>query len=449
MIALPDSYYLAAALCAISLLFAIVNGQKPWALPFGAVVGTVGAWYLIEPLYFPELFSQFRFDAFQTAFDSVCIFYIALLISVPLISMKMRPRTSLSHLSNRAIPADKLVMVVMGVWLVLLAFGTYRMNGDILGALFPIGGRAGSRMWSRAAAAGAGADGFIVSAAAYMYVLCLATFGVLLFFVKKRTTKVLLVCLILVSWPFAFLQGSRNIVLATVVPAGLAFLLFGRASRWSKFIVIAGGLVALDFAMRVIIAFRNTGFANMDLSEVSGTSHLGLNMASELVFITTFLDDGTLSLAYGMRYLEELANVVPRLLWPNKPLVGIDYSLARGFGDYSGGSDIGVFATISSGMIGQGVLNFGNFLGPVAVAVLMAYWVAFLARLRVQGTPLRLALFLVGIGLTFNLGRDITLLVLWPMVFGYIGVRIFEYRENWQGPRPRLMPRYSGLQKRP
>jgi predicted LPLAT superfamily acyltransferase len=39
---------------------------------------------------------------------------------------------------------------------------------------------------------------------------------------------------------------------------------------------------------------------------------------------------------------------------------------------------------------------------------------------------LRLGLFMLGAALTFNLGRDITLLVLWPVVFAYFFVRLIE-----------------------
>jgi hypothetical protein len=84
-------------------------------------------------------------------------------------------------------------------------------------------------------------------------------------------------------------------------------------------------------------------------------------------------------------------------------------------------------ATISSGLIGQGILEFGPFLGPIASAILMALWVALLTRWWYQrASNLRLILFLVGMGVTFNLGRDITLLVLWPVIFGYLTVRIAE-----------------------
>src|SRR5262249_14705997 len=226
--------------------------------------------------------------------------------------------------------------------------------------------------------------------------------------------------------------GSRHVVLATVVPGAVAFVLFSRVPPLGKLVVTAAGLVGLDFAMRVIITYRDVGFSEIDLSMAQQSSHLGLNMASELVYITTFLSDGTLSLSYGMRYLAELANVIPRAIWPDKPLIGIDYAIARGFGDAL--NDIGVFATVSSGAIGQGVLNFGNIFGPIAAAFLLSGWIGILARFRLQATPLRQALFLVGLGLTFNLGRDITLLVLWPIVFGYVGVRLFERYES----RPRL-----------
>jgi hypothetical protein len=383
---------------------------------------------MVEPFYFSELFEEFNFGHVRTAYDSVSIFCVALFFMAPAISIQLRPPKYAIHLSTAYIPAEGVLFFAVLTWLALLGFGTWRMEGDLVAALFPIWSRAGTHMWAREAGAGAGATGFIVSIASYLYVLCLSSFGVLLFFVKTRRASALLICLILISWPYAFLQGSRNVALAAVAPAGLGFLLFGRASPITKFIVTVGGIVALDFAMRLIIAFRNVGFAEIDLSAAQQTSHLGLNMASELVYITTFLSDGTLSLSYGMRYGIELVNVIPRAIWPDKPLLGIDYAIARGFGDDS--IDIGVFATISSGVIGQGVLNFGNVFGPIAAAFLMSTWIGILARFRLQATPLRQALFLVGLGLTFNLGREVTLLVLWPMIFGYLGVRLFEYRGN-------------------
>jgi hypothetical protein len=70
-------------------------------------------------------------------------------------------------------------------------------------------------------------------------------------------------------------------------------------------------------------------------------------------------------------------------------------------------------------MIGQGVVNFGPFFGPIAAALIMAVWVAVLARQdRLGGNPARLLLYAFGLILTFNMGRDITLLALYPFIFG-------------------------------
>jgi hypothetical protein len=79
-------------------------------------------------------------------------------------------------------------------------------------------------------------------------------------------------------------------------------------------------------------------------------------------------------------------NPIPRGLWKDKPLIGIDYAIARGqlfVGQREG--DAGVGATISTGMIGQGVVNFGPFFGVLAAALLMAFWVAILARQDLKG----------------------------------------------------------------
>jgi MFS family permease len=123
--------------------------------------------------------------------------------------------------------------------------------------------------------------------------------------------------------------------------------------------------------------------------------------------------------------LNELLNFVPRAIWPSKPLLGIDYAKWRGFESDEG--DLGVSTTVATGMIGGGVLNFGQILGPVAAGILMAIWTGLLIRWWEQRESLlRFGLFMVSASLTFNLGRDITLLVLWPVIFAYCFVRLAE-----------------------
>jgi cytidylate kinase len=59
----------------------------------------------------------------------------------------------------------------------------------------------------------------------------------------------------------------------------------------------------------------------------------------------------------------------------------------------------------------------------------MALWTGLLVRWWEQRKALlRLVLFMLGAGLTFNLGRDISMLVLWPAIFAYFFVRLAEMR---------------------
>ena len=72
---------------------------------------------------------------------------------------------------------------------------------------------------------------------------------------------------------------------------------------------------------------------------------------------------------------------------PGKPMIGIDYAAARGQASQNGADsdDAGVNTTVSTGLIGQGVVNFGRVGGPAFAALLMAFWASLLARLDLRG----------------------------------------------------------------
>jgi len=178
----------------------------------------------------------------------------------------------------------------------------------------------------------------------------------------------------------------------------------------------------------VALVFQQIGIAGVvEQVESTEAKHAGLNMLEELAWVNNFIDKGTYQVNNGARYFAELVNPIPRGLWQGKPLIGIDYAIARGqlYGDQKEG-EAGVGATISTGMIGQGVVNFGSFFGVLAAAFLMALWVAILARQDLKGDKTgRMLLFFIGCVLTFNLGRDITLITLYPFVFGYVMLTIW------------------------
>jgi len=221
----------------------------------------------------------------------------------------------------------------------------------------------------------------------------------------------------------------------------LVFVRF-RGGMFMKIGVLAGAFLVTEGWMKFVIdtrsganiamAFQQIGIGGVvNQVEQTTTKHQGLNMLEELAWVNSFIDKGTYIVNNGGRYFAELVNPIPRVLWPGKPMIGIDYAIARGqlYGD-AGDVQGGVGATISTGMIGQGVVNFGGFFGTLAAALLMAYWVFILARQDLMGEKMgRMLLFFIGCVLTFNLGRDITLITLitlYPFLFGYIMLSVWS-----------------------
>jgi len=428
---IPFSYYIAVAICLVLALEAITTVHRSWSIPALTIYLTTALWYFTEVFYTPDRLIKFDKLILEQGYYQVCIFLIVFRILIPSLTRKIAHKSSqFTAVSSIRLDPFRLLQILMVTWIILLIIGASLMNWDFAQALFPQGGRWSPKLWSRGAV-GSGGD-FLISIAGYIYTLVCAIFGVVLFFQRKLSSKLINFILILISWPSFYLSGSRNSFLAVALPAYMTYILMSRQSWWVKIITSIGLFVLVNYLLLIVISFRNTGInayfeGNVSLS--SAAIHEGLNMAEELFTINSFFEKGQLTLQYGLDYFAEALNIIPRFILPDKPLIGHEYNLLR--------APNGVInATISAGFIGRGVLNFGTWFGPIAPAILMATWAGFLARLWEQrNSILRLSLFLVGLGITPNLGRDITLLVLWPMLFGYFLVR---YIENMQQSRNKL-----------
>jgi hypothetical protein len=281
-----------------------------------------------------------------------------------------------------------------------------------------------------------GPSGFLISFAGYVFNAITAFLGVLVFFQRSIAWRLLAGAMFAITLPYFFFAGARSHFLAAVMPFILTYLFYGRHLLILKLAILAMAFFCLKEGFKFVTVFRLGGFREMLASEnryeLLGEDErtTGLNMIQELCFVNTYLETGGGSPAYGARYLNELLNFVPRMIWPSKPLLGIDYAKWRGFeSDDSEEGEHGVNTTVASGMIGGGVLNFGQIFGPAAAGILMALWTGLLVRWWEQRKALlRLVLFMLGAGLTFNLGRDISMLVLWPAIFAYFFVRLAEMR---------------------
>jgi len=321
------------------------------------------------------------------------------------------------------------------------------MGGDVMGAVLPLDSRGGTLMWGRSAVESS-ASGFLISFAGYVFNAVTAFLGVLVFFQRSIAWRLLAAATFAITLPYFFFAGARSHFLAAVMPFILTYLFYGRHLLILKLAILAIAFFCLNKGFKFVTEFRDGGFREVLASENpyqlmdEDSTQFGLNMIQELCFVNTYLETGAGSPAYGTRYLNELLNFIPRMIWPSKPLLGIDYAKWRGFetADSEDG-ELGVNTTVASGMIGGGVLNFGQIFGPVAAGILMALWTGVLIRWWAQRKSLlRLALFMLGVGLTFNLGRDITLLVLWPVVFAYFFVRLTKI---WATTRFRELPQLA------
>jgi hypothetical protein len=328
-----------------------------------------------------------------------------------------------------------IAVLLLGPWVLLMVLALIRTDFDFVGMFFPYLGEK-ANPWRRGRLGG-GIDA-IFALATYVQIMLTALFGVVLALSKRKSTMTQAGLIYFLSAPFFIFDRTRNAMLAILLPGFMAFITLRiRGGAVIRLAVVVISFLMLDAWFKFVLEHRSKGeniasAYKADQSAASGdqesgtpkkeSKHLGFNMLEELGYINYFIANGTYKVNWGERYFAEIVNPIPRVLWPGKPLIGIDYAIARGmaYGNQDASSG-GVAASISTGMIGQGVVNFGRILGPIAAALLMAIWVAVLARMDLMGNDIgHLLLYAIGLVLTFNMGRDITLLVIYPFVFGWL-----------------------------
>ena len=440
------TFYLAAAALLILTVESCVKLLKRDSFGIAIVIYvTVFAWYFVDPFLNPEEYDYLPPFLLGQSYGQVLLFLIGFRVFTPAVT-RWIVRCRSSGIFDTRLAPEQILIAAGAIWLLLFLIGIYRMNGDVMGAVLPLDGRGGETMWGRGAVSSS-ASGFLISFGGYLFNAVTAFLGVLIFFQRRIAWRLLAGAMFAITLPYFFFAGARSHFLAAVLPLIITYLFYGRHPLVVRVAILAVAFVCLDQGFRFVTAFRATGFRELLAAKNpyelvdEDLRQSGLNMIEELCFVNAYLDSGETSPAYGARYLNELLNFVPRAIWPSKPLLGIDYAMWRGFESDEG--DLGVNTTVATGMIGGGVLNFGQILGPVAAGILMAIWTGLLIRWWEQRKSLlRLVLFMVSAGLTFNLGRDITLLVLWPVIFSYFFVRLAEI---WATKRFAQLPQLATI----
>ena len=448
---LPFPFYLCCLAVVVLGLRAWKGRYEGWGIPMGAVTVTVAAWYLGDAIYndYAEYVLIQGNESLTNAWWEVLLFLISFGWLVPKINRRINGNLGgqsrvFEMMRVRAIETFEFqhkVQVMAGLllipWLLLMILALFRTDFNVLGLFFPYLSEKADP-WARKRLGG-GLDA-IYALANYVQIMLTALYGVVLALSKRPHVMLLSGIIYFLAVPFYVFDRTRNTMLAVLLPGFMALVAFRlKGSVLKKLVIVFVAFLALESWMKFVIDNRDrvdmvTAFklGGTQDTEVKERKHLGLNMLEELGYINYFIGNGSYKVNWGGRYFAELVNPIPRVIWPGKPMIGIDYAIARGmsYGDQDAAQG-GVAASISTGMIGQGVVNFGRLLGPIAAALLMSFWVAVLARQDLMGNDIgHLLLYAIGLVLTFNMGRDITLLVIYPFVFGWLFVLYFAKQKS-------------------
>ena len=452
---LPPTFWLTALLICAGGASAMTKMRAGIGLPMLTVLGTVTSWYVGDAFYNDYAQNHvllFTGDLLESAWLQVAWFVAVFLLLAPMIHRSMnhslQERESFVYQLMKTgaddfrlqLRFEKMFWGAAVIWMVLVGIAFCKLGDQMFYYFFPYLGYKADP-WGRGRL-GQGLDA-VWTVAGYVQMFVAMVFGVTAALARRPIVRNLALIGCVLLWPFYIFDRVRNVMLAVMVPGILAWVFIRiRASWLVKLAVLAGcfGLINSWFAF--VIANRSDtsivaaihGEATSGMQESAKTAHHeGMNMFEELCWINQFIQTGAYNVNWGKRYFAEIVNPIPRTLWPGKPLIGIDYAAARGqsgSGETDNTDASGVYATISTGMIGQGEVNFGRFLGPAFAAFLMSLWAALLARLDLRGDELgNLPLYALGLILTYNLGRDITLITLYTFFFGW-GVVWWVNRRN-------------------
>ncbi|MEH6518287.1 MAG: hypothetical protein V7742_16550 [Halioglobus sp.] len=445
----PTGFWIAIVAFSLAGLYGVANIQRGVGIPLLAVIFTGLVWYVGDVLYNNYTLVhmlQFTVETINNAWMQVTLFLVCLLFFVALLNGRKTnnlPQSYFLYLRGVHHPALQQMLVVflklcVAIWLVLMLLAFLNVGAKVVYFALPI---LGEKVQAFGRPRIGGGFSAILSLASNFYLLVGAGFGVVAALSTNRKIRVLAIIGCVLVWPNFFLDRTRNTMLAVFLPGVLSYVFLRlRASNAQRMAYLLIAFLFLNFWFSFVMQSRNAGmsvnnaFYEEGIEAVFGSEsqHAGLNMFEELCWMNLFIAQGSYKPNWGQRYFAELVNPVPRALWPGKPLIGLDYAMARG--QLSLSSDEAVTGTVSTGMIGQGVNNFGIFLGPVAAAFLMGLWVTILTRMDNSQSTLRLPLYLVGIVLTFNLGRDITLITLYPFFFGWLAIKFIEKKRRRSRP---------------
>jgi len=335
---LPLPYYLCVIVLIVFAWQAWLVRDQGWGVPMLVVLGTVGAWYLCDPLYngYKQYIDKFGAERLSEAWWEVLIFLISLRIFVPMMNRRINGTLALrgscilqaiksglidtEEFQNQITVITKLLVIL---WVGLMFLALLRVDFDYQGLFFPyLTDKADP--WSRDRIGG-GIDA-VFAFANYFQSLLTALFGVCLALSKRFSTMMLAGIVYLLAVPFYIFDRTRNLMLAVLLPGFISLVTMRmKGGIVIRLAVIVVAFMALESWMKFVIDNRDLGSISEALKsggdqslDLKNRKHLGFNMFEELGYINLFIDKGTYQVNWGARYFAEAVNPIPRVLWQSE-----------------------------------------------------------------------------------------------------------------------------------
>lgn len=193
----------------------------------------------------------------------------------------------------------------------------------------------------------------------------------------KKATIILYLVHLLLTLGIGLLSGSRSGVLNTFLLNLMVFHYLVKQLRPSFlipfFIFFLIGASFLGAVRDQLQIDEDSGVKLIsDDSELSETLGNTSTFVYGIIPLNIIYEERFTNYQYGLTYLTTLTNYIPRSIWPNKPDTGgVIITKFRKKGDYEGTTNY------SPGLIAEGILNFGYYLGPV-IAFFLLFFVSYI-----------------------------------------------------------------------
>src|SRR5258706_5704654 len=120
---LPLEYWLCAILLIVATVVALRQRHLLWVPPFLAVIGTIAAWYMVEPLYYDDFFLSFSPTDVAAGYRCLLVFVVTFVILSPMAVRALQPARKLNTAHQVSTPPHELVPPQLNLWLFLLGYG--------------------------------------------------------------------------------------------------------------------------------------------------------------------------------------------------------------------------------------------------------------------------------------------------------------------------------------